>query len=107
MPKSTVVEMPQEEHAQRLAALRRARDGYVLALHMLLWCAAGRTPTDMAAVLCCARSRVSRTVRAYRAGTLGLEPDDQGPLVPPGRATVLLPTRCRSRLAVRKASPRA
>ena len=66
MPKSTVVEIPQEEQAQMLAALRRARYGYVLALHMLLWCAAGRHPTDIAAVLFCSRSSVYRTVRAYR-----------------------------------------
>jgi hypothetical protein len=35
MPKSTVVEIPQEEQAQMLAALRRARYGYLLALHIL------------------------------------------------------------------------
>ena len=33
-----------------LAALRRARYGYLLAFHVLLLCAAGRTPTDIAAV---------------------------------------------------------
>jgi hypothetical protein len=36
MPKSTVVDMPPDEHAGMLAALRRARSGYVLALHMVL-----------------------------------------------------------------------
>jgi hypothetical protein len=50
MPKSTVVEMPPEEQAQMLAALRRARYGYLLALHSLLWCATGRNPTEIAAV---------------------------------------------------------
>jgi hypothetical protein len=64
MPKSTVVDIPQEEPAQMLAALRRARYGYLLALHLLLWCAAGRNPTEIAAVLFCARSSVYRTVRA-------------------------------------------
>jgi putative transposase len=107
MPKGTVVEMAQEEQAQMLAALRRARYGYLLGLHILLWCAAGRTPTDIAAVLFCSRSSVYRTVRAYRAGTLGLEHDDQGQLMPPGRTTVLLPTLHRSLLALLKAPPQA
>jgi hypothetical protein len=58
LPKRTCVDMPEEEHAQMLAALRRARYGSLLARHSLLWGAAGRHPTDIAAVLCCARSRV-------------------------------------------------
>jgi transposase len=107
MPKSTVVEMPPEEQAQRLAALRRARYGYLLALHSLLWCATGRNPTEIAAVLFCSRSSVYRTVRAYRAGTLGLKLDDDGRLSPPVRTTVLVPTLRRSRLALLKAPPRA
>ena len=64
MPHSTFVEIPTEEHAEMLAALRRARYGYLLALHILWLCAAGRTPTDIAAVLFCSRSSVYRTVRA-------------------------------------------
>jgi transposase len=107
MPKSTVVEIPQEEQAQMLAALRRARYGYLLALHILLWCAAGRNPTDIAAVLFCSRSSVYRTVRAYRVGTLGLVRDDDGRLSPPVRTTVLVPTLRRSLLALLKAPPRA
>jgi hypothetical protein len=39
VPKSTVVEIPEEEQSQMLAALRRARYGYRLALHILLLCA--------------------------------------------------------------------
>jgi len=72
-----------------------------------LWCAAGRHPTDIAAVLFCSRSSVYRTVRADRAGTLGLEPDDDGRLSPPGRPTVLVPMLRRSLLALRQAPPRA
>ena len=106
MPKSTVVEIPAEEHAQMLAALRRARYGYLLALHILLLCAAGRPPTAIAAVLFCSRSSVYRTVWAYRAGTLGLEHDAQGRLVPPVRTAVLVPTLRRSLLALLKAPPR-
>jgi putative transposase len=107
MPKSTVLDLPPEELAAMLAALRRARYGYVLALHILLLCAAGRTPTDIAAVLFCSRSSVYRTARAFRQGSLGWEHDDQGRLMPPGRTTVLLPTLRRSLLALLKAPPRA
>jgi transposase len=99
--------MPREEQAQMLGVLRRARYGYLLALQILLWCAAGRTPTDIAAVLFGSRARVYRTLRAYRAGTLGLEHDDQGRLVPPLRTTVLWPTLRRSLVARLKATPRA
>jgi hypothetical protein len=35
MLKRTVVDMPQEEQADMLAALRHARYGYLLALHIL------------------------------------------------------------------------
>jgi putative transposase len=107
MPKTTLVEIPPEEQAQMLAALRRARYGYVLALHILLLSVAGRTPTEIAAVLFCSRSSVYRTVRAYRAGLLGLEPDDDGRISPPVRTTVLIPTLRRSLLALLKAPPRA
>jgi len=55
------------------AELRRARYGYLLALHLLLLCAAGRTPSEVATVLFCSRSSVYRIVRAYRAGTLTFE----------------------------------
>jgi transposase len=89
-----------------LAARRCARYGYLLALHIVLLCAAGRTPTEIAAGLCCSRSSVYHTVRAYRAGTLGLEPDAEGRLSPPLRTTVLVSMVRRSLLALLKASPR-
>jgi putative transposase len=88
-----------------LAALRRARYGYLLALHIVLLCATGRSPTEVAAVLFCSRSSVYRTVRAYRAGTLGLACDDQGRLAAPVRTTVLTPALQRSVLALLKAVP--
>ena len=71
MRKTTLLEMSSEEQAQMLAALRRARYGDLLARHVLLLCAAGRTPTAIAACLFCSRSSVYRIVRAYRAGTWG------------------------------------
>jgi putative transposase len=100
------VEIRPEEHVQMLAALRRARYGYLLALPMLLLCAAGRTPTDIAAALFCSRSSVYRTVRTYRKGTLSWDYDAQGRLLPPLGTTVLLPTLRRSLLALLKAPPR-
>jgi transposase len=107
MPMSTIVAISPEVQAPMLAALRRARYGYVLALPMVLLCAAGRHPTDIAAVLFCSRSSVYRTVRAYRAGTLGLELDEAGRLSPPVRTSALVPTLRRSLLALLKAPPRA
>src|SRR5262245_23770100 len=107
MPTSTLVDIPQAEPRQMLAVLRRARYGYLLALHILRLCATGRKPTTLAAVLSCSRSSVYRTVQAYRAGTLSLEHDEQGRLVPPMRTTVLVPTLRRSLLALLKAPPRA
>jgi transposase len=104
MPHSTFVEMPTEEQAEMLAVLRHAQYGSLLALHILWWCAAGRTPTDMAAVLCGSRSRVYRPGRASREGW---GHDDEGPLVPSVRRTVLRALRRRSLVALLKATPRA
>jgi hypothetical protein len=64
MPKRTFGDMPQAEQRPMLAVLRRARYGSRLARHILLWCAAGRTPPPIAAVLFCSRSSVYRTVQA-------------------------------------------
>jgi hypothetical protein len=63
MPDTTLLDIPQAEQDQRLAALRRARYGYLLALHVLLLCAAGRHPTEIAAFLFCSRSSIYRVVR--------------------------------------------
>jgi putative transposase len=107
MPKSPILEIPPEEQAQRLAARRRARYGYLLALHIWLLCAVRHNPTVIAAVLFCSRSSVYRTGRASRESTLGWEHDAPGRLVPPVRTTVLLPPLRRSLLALLKAPPRA
>ena len=68
MPGTTVLDMAPQEQAQMLAALRRARYGYLLALHVLLLCATGRNPTEIAAFLFCSRTTVYRLVRLYHAG---------------------------------------
>jgi transposase len=90
-----------------LAELRRARYGYLLALHVLLLCAAGRTPTEIAAVLFCSRSSVYRVVRAYRAGSLEwADGAGDGPCSP-GRLTMLAPALKRSLLAILQSVPHA
>lgn len=89
MRTTTLLDMPPEEQAQMLAALRRARYGYRLTLHILLLCARGHTPPAIAAFLFCSRSSVYRTVQAYQAGTLGLVRDAQGQFMPPQRPTGL------------------
>ena len=62
------MEIPPEEQARRVAELRRVRYGYFLALHVVLLRAAGRPPSDIAAVLFCSRSSVYRAVPASHAG---------------------------------------
>ena len=107
MPSTTLLEMPPEEQAQMRAILRRARYGYLLALHLLLLCAAGRHPTEIAAFLLCSRSSVYRLVRAYRPGSLGVRRDQEGRLSSAVQTRVLMPWRTRALGALRKAAPRA
>jgi Homeodomain-like domain len=107
MPATTILDIPTSEQDQILATLRRARYGYLLALHVLLLCAAGHNPTEIATFLFCSRSSVYRIARAYRNGTLGLRHDDQGNLLPPVRTTVLMPWLKRALLALLQAAPGA
>ena len=106
MPRPTIVEIPLEEQARMRAELRRARYGYLLALHLLLLCAAGRTPSEVASVLFCSRSSVYRIVRAYRAGTLSFE-EGSARVAQQRRRRVLTPSLKRSVLALLKTAPRA
>ena len=73
MPRTTIVESSPTEPAQRLAEGRRARSGYLFAFHIVLLGAAGRTPTEMAAFLLCARSRLPqhRRLIVSSAGSSG------------------------------------
>ena len=106
MPRLTIVEIPPAEQARMQAELRRARYGYVLALHLLLLCAAGRTPSEVASVLFCSRSSVYRIVRAYRAGTLTFdEATEQA--TQQRRLRWLTPSLKRSVQALLKTAPRA
>jgi hypothetical protein len=56
--RTTIVALPPAEQAYILAEVRRARYGYVLALPILLLCAAQRSPSELAAVLFGSRSTV-------------------------------------------------
>ena len=78
MPSTTLLEIAPAEQVQMRAILRRTRYGSLLAFHILLLCAAGRTPTEIATFLLCSRSSVYRIVRAYRAGSLGIQLDEAG-----------------------------
>jgi hypothetical protein len=77
------------------AELRRARYGDLLALHVLLLCAAGRTPSEVASVLFCSRSSGYRIVRAYRAGTLRFDETSEQAMQQ-RRLRLLTPSRGRS-----------
>lgn len=102
MPGATILDIPQSEQDWMLAEVRRARYGCFLALHVLLLCAAGRTPTEIATVLFCSRSSVYRVVNAYRTQTL----DTLGTPAAP-RAVWQSPSLCRSLLALLKKAPTA
>jgi transposase len=105
VPGSTILDIPQSEQDAMMAALWRSRYGYLLAIHILLLCARAKTPTQIADFLFCSRSTVYRTVKAYRAGTLGLEMGDGGRVGPPARTTVLRPWARRAMLAMLKKPP--
>jgi transposase len=107
MPATTLLEILPEEQAQMRAVLRRMRYGYLLAFHILLLCAAGRTPTEIAAFLFCSRSSVYRIVRAYRTGSLGIRVDPDGHLSIAVQSTILMPWLTRALGALLKKAPRA
>jgi transposase len=105
VPRPTIVEIPLAEQARMRAELRRARYGYLLALHLLLLCAAGRTPSEVASVLFCSRSSVYRILRAYRAGTLTFEEATEQATQKRG-LRLLTPSLNRSVSALLKTAPR-
>ena len=106
MPHTTLLDIPIHEQAQMLAALRRARYGYLRALHVLLLYAAGQNPTTIAAFLFCSRSSVYRIVHLYRMGQLGLRVDQDGQITVPVRTTILRPWLKRSLAVLLKTPPR-
>ena len=103
MPATTIIDLPCSEQEQLLFQLRRARYGYLLAPHIILLCALGFTPTQIATVLFCSRSSVYRVVKAYRAGSLSCLAD----AYQPHRAGSLTLSMRRSLLALLKRAPSA
>jgi DDE superfamily endonuclease/Winged helix-turn helix len=95
VPGSTILDIPQPEQEWRLAQVRHARYGTLLAVHVRRLWAAGRTPTAIAPFLCCARSRVSRSVTASTAHRLKVLFAE-----PPVQARWLSPSLRRSLLAL-------
>jgi len=108
VPRTTIIEMAPQEQAHILAEVRRARHGYVLALQILLLCAAQRTPTEIVAVLFCSRTTVYRVVKAYRGGQWEgvAEAAESGQAGTLRRVTRLAPTLRRSVLAILPSVPR-
>src|SRR5215831_11822572 len=106
VPSTTLLEIPPEEQGQMRAILRRTRYGYLLAFHILLLCAVGRNPTEIAAFLFCSRSSVYRIVRAYRTGSLGVRIDPDGQLSIAVQTSVLMPWLTRSLDTLLKAAQR-
>jgi transposase len=106
VPSTTLLEISLAEQAQMRAILRRIRYGSLLAFHILLLCATGRNPTDIAAFLLCSRSSVYRIVRAYRTGSVGVRSDPDGRLSVAIQTSILMPWLTRSLGALRKVAPR-
>jgi transposase len=107
VPRTTIVEISPTEQAQMVAEVRRARYGYLLAIHILLLCAAQRSPTEIAAVLFCSRSSVYRVVQTYRAGHWENWAEEEGSGGKGLRSrAVLSPARKRAVLGILKSAPR-
>ncbi len=107
MPEKTILEIPADEQEQMLKELRQARYGHLLALHILLLCAQGRTPSEIAAFLFCSRSSVYRTVNAYRRGTLGINQATESDGGDEGGRRPYISSLKRSLLAIIKRVPSA
>ena len=105
MPGQTILEIPAAEQAQMLAELRQARYGHLLALHILLLCAARHTPTEIAMFLFCSRSSVYRTVEAYRRGELNLSRSPAEESREPGTLPTYISSLKRSLLSLLKNVP--
>ena len=102
MPGKTILEIPVAEQEQMLRELRAARYGYLLALHILLLCAQGHTPCEIATFLFCSRSSVYRVVAAYNRGERWLT-DAADESAPPARMSSLK----RSLVAFLKRAPQS
>jgi len=65
VPGHTILDIPEAEQTAMLKEWRAARYGHLLALHILLLCAQGHVPSEIATFLFCSRSSIYRIVAAY------------------------------------------
>ncbi|MFL6465508.1 MAG: IS630 family transposase [Bryobacteraceae bacterium] len=101
MPTQMVIDIAPEEQARFLAELRRARRGRWLALHILLLLTLHHSPSEIAAVLFCARSTVYAVARDWQQGRRWPEPSYLN------WPSSLTPSLQRSLLALLKKAPAA
>jgi transposase len=101
VPTQIVIEITPTEQARLLAELRRARRGHWLALHILLLLALHHSPSEIAAVLLCARSTVYAVAQDWQKGRRWPEP------VRASGPPCLTPSLRRSLLALLQKTPAA
>ena len=101
MPPQIVIEIAPAEQARLLAQLRRARRGHWLALHILLLLTLHHSPSEIAAVLLCARSTVYAVAQDWQKGRRWPEP------VRASGPPCLTPSLRRSLLALLQKTPAA
>ena len=99
MPTQIVIEITPEQQARFRKELRRARRGRWLALHILLLLALHHAPSEIAAVLLCARSTVYAVAQDWQRGRRW--PELASPSGPPG----FTPSLQRSLLALLGKTP--
>jgi len=92
--------------SQMREGLHRTREGSLRAFPLFLLCAAGRHPTEMAALRLGSRSSVDRIVRAYRPGSRGVRIAPDGQRSVAVRTTGWRPWLTRSLGAFLNAAPR-
>jgi transposase len=101
VPTQIVIEMAPLEQARLLAALRRARRGHWLAIHILLLLTLHRSPSEIAAFLLCARSTVYAVAQDWQKGRRWPES------IRAGGPPCFTPSLRRSLLALLKKTPMA
>ena len=72
MRSTTVLEIPSAEQEALRRELRQARYGHLLAIHILLLCAAGKNPTEIADFLFCSRPKRLSLCQCLSRGRIGL-----------------------------------
>src|SRR3982750_4697462 len=101
MPTQIVIEITPEQQARFREEWRGARRGHWLALPILLLLTLHRSPSEIAAVLLCARSTVYAVAQDWQRGRRWPEP------VRPSGPPCFTPSLRRSLLALLKKSPAA